>query len=212
MRVLEVGPWNCPAEGYLVDPDVEAYVAAELGVWEGNQEGFCSIEVFNKVLKRVQDDADRNGSSYPTVAFYKAPVSAIPDTDFDRIIAANVFGDPLAVPKNPDGTLKPPIDQTSIMARSLARKIAGGGVLEIVEGYTPIPHEVLFDLLGKAGFELDELLVGQDDFADSLKRLYPYNYRKKLRSMDFVTRLISAQNYGIEGGVTDPYIATFRLA
>jgi hypothetical protein len=204
MKVLEVGPWDYPADGYLAHPALERYVGVDFGVWEGSIEGNRADEVFDNALLR-------NGVSGQRAEFYRMPVSALRGDEFDIVYAANVSGDPIALPKNSDGTFKYPGEEDRILADALRRLVSCRGTVQIVETYTPLRREVLFDLMGQAGLSLDGVLEGSE-LMDFLSQVHVKDWEKMQKRLDPMNRPRAALRFGIEDGIDTPYAATFRLS
>lgn len=202
-RVLEVGPWDTPAIGYINHPDLSEYIGVDMGVWEGSKEGGDARKVFYQAL-------ERGGFKNNRVKFINQPVSAYSGRDgFDVVFAGNVFGDPVALEKNSDGSLKYPHQEDRILTDALGRMVADSGVIQVLETYTPFKKDLLLDLMGRAGLGLSTLIEG-DDLMDFLKWAYPTDWDKMQERISPVNRLEYAKSHRLEEGVDSPYLATFK--
>ncbi len=206
MRVLEIGPWNYPAEGHITDPKVSQYVGVDLGVWEGSIEGNNADVVFDNAAIRLGLDRSK-------VDFFRMPVSSYNGGGgkFDLIYAANVLGDLRAIPKNPDGSIKydQPTDEVARLVDSIGRLANDGGTIDIVETYTPIKRFVLEEVMGRDDtLELVEFIDG-GDLIRYLQTVYISDWKAMSKRIDPMVRLKAALRHNLEDGVTSPYLVRY---
>ena len=204
MRVLEVGPWDFPAVGYIADSSVSEYVGVDYGVWEASVEGNRADEVFENALARNGLDGNKS-------RFFRMPVSAYSGggEPFDIIHAANVFGDPFAIPKRQaDGSIKFPDDEALQLSEALKRLLAVDGKVQIAETYTPIKRDFLIKAVERSGLVLTEMVEGSE-LMDFLGTVHGADWQNMQAKITAERRLKAAKTHGLTGCVDSPYLATF---
>lgn len=205
-KVLEVGPWGSPADVYVSNPFVR-YSGVDTCVWGRESDPKAGSKEFKDLFLRGIE-CSRDPSDNGRVRIDRRPLSELPEFGFDTILLGNVFGDPRAVKKKTGGY---PADYPGFRSfvGDLASRLAPGGVLEVLETYTPFRYDSLAILLGEAGLECAEYENERADIEERIRKLYRVNRFAMLDSLDDERRKRACAKHGVPA--ERPYWARFKI-
>jgi hypothetical protein len=153
-------------------------------------------------------DCSQDPSDNGWVRIGRRPLSECPEVGFDTVYLGNVFGDPRAVKKKEGGY---PADYSGFrsFAGDLASRLAPGGVLEVLETYTPFKYDSLAILLGEAGLRCADYEDEGSDLKERIRRLYRVKQLAMLGSLDDERRKRACLKHEVP--VEKPYWAKFKI-